>query len=63
MRAYGLDRNSAQLLAVHQHNEAEAAAHVIARLAQGQRVAYVSVQVWVCVCACVCVPVCLRLCV
>jgi len=30
------------LLAVHQHNEAEAAAQVIARLAQGERVAYVS---------------------
>ena len=42
LRAYGLDRNSAQLLAVHQHNEAEAAAQVIARLAQGERVAYVS---------------------
>lgn len=42
LRAYGLDRNTAQLLAVHQHNEAEAAAQVIARLAQGQRVAYVS---------------------
>jgi 16S rRNA C1402 (ribose-2'-O) methylase RsmI len=27
------------LLAVHQHNEAEAAAQVIARLAQGERVA------------------------
>lgn len=42
LRAYGLDRNSSQLLAVHQHNEAEAAAQVIARLAQGQRVAYMS---------------------
>jgi len=42
LRAYGLDRSNAQLLAVHQHNEAEAAAQVIARLAQGQRVAYVS---------------------
>ena len=42
LRAYGLDRSSSQLLAVHQHNESEAAAHVIARLAQGQRVAYVS---------------------
>ena len=42
LRAYGLDRGNAQLLAVHQHNEAEAAAQVIARLAQGQRVAYVS---------------------
>ena len=42
LRAYGLDRGNAQLLAVHQHNETEAAAQVIARLAQGQRVAYVS---------------------
>ena len=42
LRAYGLDRNNSQLLAVHQHNEAEAAAQVIARLAQGERVAYVS---------------------
>ena len=32
LRAYGLDRNNSQLLAVHQHNEAEAAAQVIARL-------------------------------
>ena len=42
LRAYGLDRSASQLLAVHQHNESEAAAQVIARLAQGQRVAYVS---------------------
>jgi 16S rRNA (cytidine1402-2'-O)-methyltransferase len=42
LRAYGLDRNNSQLLAVHQHNEAEAAAQVISRLAQGERVAYVS---------------------
>jgi 16S rRNA (cytidine1402-2'-O)-methyltransferase len=42
LRAYGLDRNNSQLLAVHQHNEAEAATQVIARLAQGERVAYVS---------------------
>jgi 16S rRNA (cytidine1402-2'-O)-methyltransferase len=42
LRAYGLDRPGAQLLAVHQHNEAEAAQTVIARLAQGERVAYVS---------------------
>jgi hypothetical protein len=41
LRAYGLDRPSSQLLAVHQHNEAEAAQNVIARLAQGERVAYV----------------------
>ena len=32
LRAYGLDRNSAQLLAVHQHNEAEAAAHTSLRV-------------------------------
>ena len=42
LRAYGLDRPGAQLLAVHQHNEAEAAQSVIARLSQGERVAYVS---------------------
>ena len=42
LRAYGLERSSAQLLALHQHNEAEAAAQVVERLRQGQRVAYVS---------------------
>lgn len=42
LRAYGIDRSSAQLLALHQHNEHEAAQNVVARLAQGQRVAYVS---------------------
>jgi len=42
LRAYGLDRPGSQLLAVHQHNEAEAAHSVLERLAQGQRVAYVS---------------------
>ena len=42
LRAYGLDRPGSQLLAAHQHNEAEAAQTVIARLAQGERVAYVS---------------------
>ena len=42
LRAYGLDRSSTQLLAVHQHNETEAAAQVIQRLAKGERVAYVS---------------------
>jgi 16S rRNA (cytidine1402-2'-O)-methyltransferase len=42
LRAYGIDRSSAQLLALHQHNEHEAAQTVVARLAQGQRVAYVS---------------------
>ena len=42
LRAYGIDKASAQLLAVHQHNEAEAAQTVVQRLQQGQRVAYVS---------------------
>ena len=42
LRAYGLDRPGSQLLAVHQHNEAEAAQNVLLRLAQGERVAYVS---------------------
>ena len=42
LRSYGLDRPGSQLLAVHQHNEAEAAAGIIARLQQGQRIAYVS---------------------
>ncbi|OYU31388.1 MAG: 16S rRNA (cytidine(1402)-2'-O)-methyltransferase [Comamonadaceae bacterium PBBC2] len=42
LRAYGIDRPGSQLLAVHQHNEAEAAQTVITRLVQGERVAYVS---------------------
>ena len=42
LRTYGLERPVSQLLAVHQHNEAEAAQQVIERLQQGQRVAYVS---------------------
>jgi len=42
LRAYGIDKTSAQLLAVHQHNEAEAALAVVQRLQQGQRIAYVS---------------------
>jgi 16S rRNA (cytidine1402-2'-O)-methyltransferase len=42
LRAYGVERAGAQLLAAHQHNEAEAAQAVLARLQQGQRVAYVS---------------------
>ena len=42
LRAYGLDRPGSQLLAVHQHNEAQSAQSVIDRLAQGERVAYVS---------------------
>ncbi|WP_260674345.1 16S rRNA (cytidine(1402)-2'-O)-methyltransferase [Comamonas aquatica] len=42
LRSYGLERPGNQLLAVHQHNEAEAAVGIIARLQQGQRIAYVS---------------------
>lgn len=42
LRAYGIDKASAQLLAVHQHNEAQAVQVVLERLNQGQRVAYVS---------------------
>jgi 16S rRNA (cytidine1402-2'-O)-methyltransferase len=42
LRAYGIDRSGDRLLAVHQHNEAEAAQQVIAKLAAGERVAYAS---------------------
>lgn len=42
LRAYGIERSSAQLIALHQHNEAQAAQAVIERLRAGQRVAYVS---------------------
>ena len=42
LRAYGIDKPASQLLAVHQHNESEAAENVVLRLQQGQRVAYVS---------------------
>ena len=42
LRAYGLERPVQQLLAVHQHNEAQAAQTVLDRLTQGQRLAYVS---------------------
>lgn len=42
LRAYGIDKSGSQLLALHQHNEAEASQTVIARLQAGQRVAYVS---------------------
>lgn len=42
LRAYGIDRSPQQLLALHQHNEAEAAQSAIARLRAGQRIAYVS---------------------
>ena len=39
LRQYGIEK---PLLAVHQHNEAEAAAGVVERLQRGERVAYVS---------------------
>ena len=42
LRAYGIERTGAQLLAVHQHNEAEAAQAVVQRLSHGERVAYAS---------------------
>ena len=42
LRAFGIDKPAHALLAVHQHNEAQAALHVIDRLRGGQRVAYVS---------------------
>ena len=42
LRAYGIDKPAAQLLALHQHNEAQAAQTVLERLHQGLRVAYVS---------------------
>ena len=39
LRQYGIEK---PLLAVHQHNEAEAAAGIVQRLLRGERVAYVS---------------------
>ena len=42
LRAYGIDKSGAQLLAVHQHNEAQAASGVVDLLRAGLRVAYVS---------------------
>lgn len=42
LRAYGIERPTAELVAVHEHNEAEAAQAVMERLRQGQRVVYVS---------------------
>ncbi len=42
LRAYGIDKTSSQWMAVHQHNEAEAAQAVVQRLQRGERVAYVS---------------------
>lgn len=42
LRAYGIDKSSHQLLALHQHNEAQGAQGVIDLLHQGKRIAYVS---------------------
>ena len=42
LRAYGIERSGSTLIALHQHNEAEAAQQLITRLQAGQRVAYVS---------------------
>ena len=42
LRAYGIDKSSAQLLALHQHNETQAAHTVVDLLRQGARVACVS---------------------
>ncbi|MCJ0764637.1 16S rRNA (cytidine(1402)-2'-O)-methyltransferase [Variovorax terrae] len=42
LRAYGIDKTASQLIAVHQHNEAQAAQTIVERLQQGQRIAYAS---------------------
>lgn len=42
LRAVGIHRAGSELIALHEHNEAEASQTVIARLHEGQRVAYVS---------------------
>ena len=42
LRAYGIDRPGARLIALHQHNESEAAAVVVQRLLAGERIAYAS---------------------
>ncbi len=42
LRAYGIDKASSQMIALHQHNELEAAQQVIERLRLGQRIAYTS---------------------
>ncbi len=42
LRAYGIEKAAASLMALHQHNEQEAAQALVERLRQGQRVAYVS---------------------
>jgi 16S rRNA (cytidine1402-2'-O)-methyltransferase len=42
LRAYGIDKGGTQWLAVHQHNEVQAARAVVERLQRGERVAYAS---------------------
>lgn len=42
LRAYGIDKRPDQWLALHQHNESQAAHQVVALLRAGRRVAYVS---------------------
>lgn len=42
LRAYGLERPAKQLIALHQHNEQQAAQQVVSLLQQGARIAYVS---------------------
>jgi 16S rRNA (cytidine1402-2'-O)-methyltransferase len=42
LRAYGIDKPASAWLAVHQHNEAQGAQQVVARLQAGARVAYAS---------------------
>lgn len=42
LRAYGIDKPGERLLALHQHNEAQAAQAVVQRMQAGERVAYVS---------------------
>jgi 16S rRNA (cytidine1402-2'-O)-methyltransferase len=42
LRAYGIDKAGDRLLALHQHNEAEAAGQVLRWLQAGERVAYAS---------------------
>ena len=42
LRAYGIEKTGSALLALHQHNEHEAAEVLVSRLRAGQRVAYIS---------------------
>lgn len=42
LRTYGIEKTGSRLLALHQHNELQAAELVVERLRRGQRVAYAS---------------------